>query len=199
MESVERQPSSTMDVTVSLEDARLRMCATTDVARHAAYELGRLVTHQAGEVTWNLRAIGRAVGSSHCWPLVTPDVEKHLIATQQAYLDKLAVVQANAHRRIVTLADWTPPRIGLGQRFLRLLGSLFFSGRERLRSPLTERVTTTEHVETSTGGSTDDVPSSDSDRPDDGPDQHRYVHEYGFESQPVAHSNGTSSHIGGSG
>lgn len=198
MGSTQRQQASTLDMTVSLEDAGVRIRATVDVAQHAAYELGRLATHQAGEVTWNLRAIGRAVGSSHVWPLVTPDVEKHLVAMQQAYLDQLAVVQANAHRRITILADWAPPRIGLVQNFVRLLGSLFFSGREPIRPESEEPTPPAVQVESAVGGSTNDV-SRDSARPHGAPDQHRYVQKPQFNPQPVAHRNGMSSHIGGSG
>jgi len=118
-----RSNSAGLEVNVSLEDARVRMRAAANVARHAMDESGRLTTHAVGRTLAVLRYASRLTNETQATsPVVTSSVEQHLFAKQQAFLKHVELIEANAQERILSLADWTPPSIGPLESFLRMFG-----------------------------------------------------------------------------
>jgi len=86
-------------------------------------ESGRLAIHATGRTLAVLREVERLVHVTQTTSqVISPAVEQHLLAEQQAFLKHVELIQANARQRILSLADWTPPSIGPLERFLGLFG-----------------------------------------------------------------------------
>lgn len=198
MDSTDRQRASTLDVNVSLKDSQVRMSATTDVTNYAVDELGRLSRHRVAQSMSTLQFVERLKGDSLVRPLITDEVATHLHTMQRVYLKRLEVVESNASQRLITLADWTPPSIGLVQSLLRLLGLSIFPRKSRLQLELANDVDQATQDDDAAGEPEDDTPHVDT-QPDHVSDQHRHVHDLGFEPYPAVHPNGSSGDIEGDG
>lgn len=105
--------SSAMDVAASQHDACERMRATTNVTISAINELGHMSRHRALQSVATLQSVDRLVSDPQVQHLITADVASHLHAMQSVYFERIAAVEENASKRLISIADYMPPRSGL--------------------------------------------------------------------------------------
>ncbi len=194
----ESQRASTMDVNVSLQGSQVRMSATVDVTGHAVAELSRLARHRMSQSVSTLQLVDRLKGDSLVRPLITDEVSTHLQTMERLYLKRLEVMERNASQRLITLADWTPPGIGLLRSLLRVLGVSLVPRKDSLQLELADDVEEAMPGEGPAEESDDDTTHADA-QPDDVSDQHRHIYDTGFQSYPTGHPNGSSGDIEGDG
>jgi hypothetical protein len=107
-------------------------------------------------------------------------------------------MERNASQRLITLADWTPPGIGLLRSLLRILSFSLVPRKDSLQLELADDVEEAMQGEGPVEEIDDDTPHADA-QPDDVSDQHRHIYDTGFQPYPTGHSNGSFGDIEGDG
>lgn len=192
--------TSAVDVAASQQDACERMQATTNVATAAIDELCRMANHRVLQSVATLRTIDKLVCDPQVLHLITPTVDTHLLAMQEAYHERIAVVEENAANRLITLADWMPPRSGFLATLRQLITFHIVFGREPKVLSVDDVIQGVRNPTAATEGVAHASSTQSVNSADGLPDQHRRVHEPTTDHHdPVGRQNGSAGDIEGVG